>query len=229
MTPDCKSGTLETTGVRLPLFPPCCIGGVAELADAPDLGSGATVRVGSTPITPTIYFLYIKKSNESSTYFYLKEGEDMSKYFVCSDIHGYYTEWMKALKDAQCLDIIKQKQNGLEEMIEQGGRNLSGGQRQRLSIARALVKKPEILILDDSSSALDYLTDYSLRTAVKNLDYNPTVIMVSQRTSSIEHADKILVLDDGKIVGFDTHYNLLNNCTVYKEIYDSQFKGGSHE
>ena len=100
MTPDCKSGTLETTGVRLPLFPPCYIGGVAELADAPDLGSGATVRVGSTPITPTIYFLYIKKSNESSTYFYLKEGESMSKYFVCSDIHGYYTEWMRALKDA---------------------------------------------------------------------------------------------------------------------------------
>ena len=138
-------------------------------------------------------------------------------------------EILKALEDAQCLDIIKQKENGLDEIIEQSGRNLSGGQRQRLSIARALIKKPEILILDDSSSALDYLTDYALRSAIKNLDYHPTVIMVSQRTSSIEHADKILVLDEGKMVGFDTHSNLLENCTVYKEIYDSQFKGGSNE
>ena len=138
-------------------------------------------------------------------------------------------ELIKALKDSQCIDIIQQKQNGLDEMIEQNGRNLSGGQRQRLSIARALIKKPEILILDDSSSALDYLTDYALRTAIKKLDYEPTVIMVSQRTSSIEHADKILVLDDGKMVGFDTHENLLKNCKVYKEIYDSQFKGGSYE
>ena len=115
----------------------------------------------------------------------------------------------------------------LDEIIEQNGRNLSGGQRQRISIARALIKKPDILILDDSSSALDYLTDYNLRTVLKNLDYKPTVIMVSQRTSSIEHADKIVVLDEGEMVGFDTHDNLLKNCKVYKEIYNSQFKGGS--
>ena len=133
----------------------------------------------------------------------------------------------KALEDAQALDIIKQKENGLDEIIEQNGRNLSGGQRQRISIARALIKKPDILILDDSSSALDYLTDYNLRTALKNLDYKPTIIMVSQRTSSIEHADKIVVLDEGEMVGFDTHDNLLKNCKVYKEIYNSQFKGGS--
>ena len=133
----------------------------------------------------------------------------------------------KALEDAQALDIIKQKENGLDEIIEQNGRNLSGGQRQRISIARALIKKPDILILDDSSSALDYLTDYNLRTALKNLDYKPTIIMVSQRTSSIEHADKIVVLDEGEMVGFDIHDNLLKNCKVYKEIYNSQFKGGS--
>ncbi len=113
-------------------------------------------------------------------------------------------------------------------MIEQNGRNLSGGQRQRLAIARALIKKPEILILDDSSSALDYLTDYNLRTSLKNLDYHPTIFMVSQRTSSIEHADKIVVLDDGAMVGCGTHDELLKTCEVYIEIYNSQFKGGSN-
>ena len=109
-------------------------------------------------------------------------------------------------------------------MVEQNGSNFSGGERQRLSIARALVKKPEILILDDSSSALDLLTEKALRKSIFNLDYKPTIFIVSQRTSSIMHATKIIVLDDGKIVGIGTHDELLNNCEVYQEIYYSQYK-----
>ena len=114
----------------------------------------------------------------------------------------------------------------MDSIVEQNGRNFSGGERQRLSIARALIKKPEILILDDSSSALDYQTDALLRKAIKELDYKPTVLIVSQRTTSIQNASKIAVLDDGKLVGFDTHDNLLKNCLVYQEIYYSQFKNG---
>ena len=108
--------------------------------------------------------------------------------------------------------------------MEQGGKNFSGGQRQRLTIARALVKKPDILILDDSASALDYATDARLRKSLKNLDYKPTVFIVSQRTSSIRHADKIVVLDGGKMVGLGTHDELLKSCAVYREIHNSQFK-----
>lgn len=133
-------------------------------------------------------------------------------------------EIYSAIKIAQASDIIEAKEQGLDSMIEEGGKNLSGGQRQRLTIARALVGKPEILILDDSSSALDYQTDSKLRQALKNLDYKPTVFIVSQRTSSLAHADKIVVLDDGKIVGIGTHSELLSSCTVYQEIYNSQFR-----
>lgn len=137
-------------------------------------------------------------------------------------------EILKACEISQSMDIINKKEKGINSFVEQSGRNLSGGQRQRLSIARALVRKPEILILDDSSSALDYATDAALRKSIKSLDYHPTVFIVSQRTASIQNADKILVLDDGKMMGFDTHDNLLKNCQVYQEIYYSQFKKGGN-
>lgn len=132
-------------------------------------------------------------------------------------------EIFEALKVAQGTDVIASKSEGLNETVEQGGKNFSGGQRQRLTIARALVKKPKILILDDSASALDYATDANLRSALKNLDYNPTVFIVSQRTSSIRHADKIIVLDGGKMVGLGTHDELLNKCELYREIHYSQY------
>ena len=130
---------------------------------------------------------------------------------------------MEAIEAAQGLDVIKAK-GGLECEIEQGGKNLSGGQRQRLTIARALVKKPEILILDDSASALDFATDAALRKSLRELDYHLTVFIVSQRTSSIQHADRIIVLDDGAAVGIGTHDELMKSCSVYQEIYNSQFK-----
>lgn len=133
-------------------------------------------------------------------------------------------EIIDALEKAQALNVVMKKPGGLDEMVEQNGSNFSGGERQRLSIARALVKKPEILILDDSSSALDLLTEKALRKSIFNLDYKPTIFIVSQRTSSIMHATKIIVLDDGKIVGIGTHDELLNNCEVYQEIYYSQYK-----
>lgn len=132
-------------------------------------------------------------------------------------------EIMAAAKTAQAADVIEGK-GGLDYEIEQGGKNLSGGQRQRFTIARALVRKPEILILDDSASALDFATDAALRKAIREMDSDPTVFIVSQRTSSIQHADKIIVLDDGKIVGIGRHDELLENCPVYSEIYNSQFK-----
>lgn len=132
-------------------------------------------------------------------------------------------EIMEATEAAQGLDVIKAK-GGLDCEIEQGGKNLSGGQRQRLTIARALVKKPEILILDDSASALDFATDAALRKSLRELDYHPTVFIVSQRTSSIQHADRIIVLDDGAAVGIGTHDELMKSCSVYQEIYNSQFK-----
>lgn len=133
-------------------------------------------------------------------------------------------EVLNACKIAQAIDIINKKELGIYSEVEQNGRNFSGGQRQRIAIARAIVKKPSILILDDSASALDFITEKSLRTEIKNLEYHPTTIIVSQRTSSIMHADKIIVLDDGKLVGFDSHDNLLKECPVYQEIYYSQFK-----
>ncbi len=130
----------------------------------------------------------------------------------------------KAVSDAQAADVVKSKADGYDSPVEQNGRNFSGGQRQRLTIARALIRKPEILILDDSTSALDYATDAALRNALKKLDYKPTLIIVSQRTSSIMHADNIITLDDGKIAGIGTHEELLKNCSVYREIYESQYK-----
>lgn len=131
-------------------------------------------------------------------------------------------EMTEALRQAQILDSVMQK-GGLDAEIEQNGSNLSGGQRQRLSVARALVRKPEILILDDSSSALDYATEASLRSEILSLSYNPTVFIVSQRASSVMCADKIIVLDDGRVASVGTHNELLASCGVYKEIYASQF------
>lgn len=133
-------------------------------------------------------------------------------------------ELWNALELAQATDVVKGKEDGLSHMIEQGGRNLSGGQRQRLTIARALVKKPDVLILDDSASALDFVTDAKLRKALAGIAGECTIFIVSQRTSSIQHADKIIVLDDGKAVGIGTHAKLLESCEVYREIYDSQFR-----
>jgi len=129
-----------------------------------------------------------------------------------------------ALDAAQALSFVKEKEGNLDFPVEQGGRNFSGGQKQRLTIARALVRKPQILILDDSASALDYATDAALRAAITALPYHPTTLIVSQRTASVMHADKILVLEDGECVGLDTHEMLLKTCPVYREIYDSQFK-----
>lgn len=128
-----------------------------------------------------------------------------------------------ALEYACASDVVNSKPNGLDEMVEQGGKNFSGGQRQRLTIARALVKRPKILILDDSASALDYATDAALRKNLRSLDYSPTVFLVSQRTSSVRYADKILVLDNGQLVGCGTHDELLKHCEVYKEIHFSQY------
>ena len=129
-----------------------------------------------------------------------------------------------AIEVAQAADVVKGKEGGLDYVIEQGGRNLSGGQKQRLTIARAVVKDPEILILDDSASALDFATDARLRAALRNLQGNKTIFIVSQRTSSIQFADQILVMDDGQAVGLGTHEELLENCEIYREIYESQFK-----
>ena len=131
-------------------------------------------------------------------------------------------EIWKMLEIAQAKEIVEKKTDGLDEIVEQGGRNLSGGQKQRLAIARTLLMKPKILILDDSSSALDYATDAALRNAIRKLEHAPTTFVVSQRTASLQHADLILVLDEGKLVGKGTHDELLNNCPVYREIYESQ-------
>ena len=130
----------------------------------------------------------------------------------------------RAITVAQAKEFIDNKEGGLDFEIEQGGKNLSGGQRQRLTIARAVVKKPEILILDDSASALDFATDAALRKAIREMEGETTVFIVSQRAASIQHADRIVVLDDGKIVGLGTSEELLESCEVYQEIYNSQFK-----
>lgn len=131
-----------------------------------------------------------------------------------------------ALEVAQASEVVSGKSLGLDEPVEQGGRNFSGGQKQRLTIARALVSEPDILILDDSASALDFATDAALRKALSTLPENITVFIVSQRTSSIRHADQILVLNDGELAGCGTHEELLKSCDVYREIHESQFKKG---
>lgn len=130
----------------------------------------------------------------------------------------------RAITVAQSKEFVDNKEGRLDFEIEQGGKNLSGGQRQRLTIARAVVKKPEILILDDSASALDFATDAALRKAIREMEGETTVFIVSQRAASIQHADRIVVLDDGKIVGLGTSEELLESCEVYQEIYNSQFK-----
>jgi ABC-type multidrug transport system fused ATPase/permease subunit len=136
----------------------------------------------------------------------------------------------EALDVSQAQEFVSGKEGGLDAKIEQGGKNLSGGQKQRLTIARALVKKPQILILDDSASALDYATDFKLRKGLQALSYSPTVFIISQRASSILHADLILVLDDGRLVGAGSHSQLIESCKVYREIYSSQYQGGTrHE
>ena len=132
-------------------------------------------------------------------------------------------ELWQAVETAQAREFVEQKSGKLDAQIAQAGRNLSGGQKQRLTIARALVGKPEILILDDSASALDYATDAALRKAIRDMDGDMTVFIVSQRASSIQYADQIIVLDDGEMVGIGTHDRLLTNCKVYREIYYSQY------
>lgn len=133
-------------------------------------------------------------------------------------------EIYQALETAQAREVVEGKDGKLDAFVEQGGKNFSGGQKQRLTIARALVRKPQILILDDSASALDYATDARLRKAIRQMGEKPTVFIVSQRTSSIQHADKIIVLDDGKVAGMGSHEQLLESCEVYREIYESQYK-----
>ena len=133
-------------------------------------------------------------------------------------------QMLRALELAQAKGILDGKEDGLDSAVEQGGRNFSGGQRQRLTIARALVRAPQILILDDSSSALDYATDAALRRAIRRLPGDPVVFIVSQRTASLAHADTIIVLDEGAVAGIGTHETLLRECDTYREIYQSQFK-----
>lgn len=132
-------------------------------------------------------------------------------------------EMLRALELSQAREFVDQKPRGLDERIEQGGKNLSGGQRQRLTIARALIRNPEILILDDSASALDFATDARLRKAIRENAGGTTVLIVSQRASTVQHADKIIVLDDGEMAGIGSHEELLERCPVYQEIYYSQF------
>jgi ABC-type multidrug transport system fused ATPase/permease subunit len=136
-------------------------------------------------------------------------------------------EMWQALRIAQAEEFVLNKKDGLDEAVEQEGRNFSGGQRQRLAIARALVRKPEILILDDSASALDYATDAALRKAIREELAHTTLFIVSQRAASVRNADKIIVLDDGKIAGMGSHEELIENCDIYREIYESQYGKGA--
>ena len=133
-------------------------------------------------------------------------------------------ELEKAIEISQAKEFVDGKEDRLNYQIEQNGKNLSGGQRQRLTIARALVRDPEILILDDSASALDFATDAKLRKAIRQMDSHPVVFIVSQRASSIQYADQILVLDDGELAGIGTHAELMESCEIYREIYESQFE-----
>ena len=135
----------------------------------------------------------------------------------------------EALSASQAKEFVEKLEKYLDTPVAQGGKNFSGGQRQRLTIARSLVRKPEILILDDSTSALDYATDAKLRAELKKRKATMATFIVSQRTSSIQFADKIIVLEDGKMVGLGTHEELLKNCEVYQEIYDSQYQNPEEE
>ncbi len=137
-------------------------------------------------------------------------------------------EMTEALRLAEAGDVLE-KLGGLDAPVEQYGRNLSGGQRQRVTIARALVRRPEILILDDSGSALDYATDSRLRASLSSLDYRPTTFIISQRTSSVMNADLIIVLEDGEVVGAGKHDELYASCPVYREIHDVQFGEGGED
>lgn len=137
-------------------------------------------------------------------------------------------EMEEALIVSQAMEFVKNREDGLEERVTQGGQNFSGGQRQRLTIARAIIRKPDILILDDSASALDFATDAKLRKAIQGMKNKPTVFIVSQRAASIQHADQIIVLDDGVIAGIGKHEELLKSCSVYQEIYFSQFKNSNY-
>ena len=151
----------------------------------------------------------------------LLQGTVRSNLLWGDDIASY-DDLRTALSTAQVLDIVADK-GGLDAPVEQNGANFSGGQKQRLSVARALVRKPQILVLDDSSSALDYATEAAMRKAILALPYKPTLFIVSQRASSVMCADRILVLEDGRLVGAGTHKELLANCPAYCEIYHSQF------
>lgn len=146
---------------------------------------------------------------------------------LCGNENATDEELWHALSIAQSEDFVRQKPGKLDDPVEQGGRNLSGGQRQRLTIARALVGHPDILILDDSASALDYATDAALRKALRTLPAETTLFIVSQRTSSLRHADQIIVLDDGHVAGIGKHDTLMQTCEVYREIHESQFRKGS--
>lgn len=137
-------------------------------------------------------------------------------------------ELLAALEAAQALDVLATRPEGLDAEVEQGGLNFSGGQRQRLCIARALVRRPAILILDDSASALDFATEAALRRSIRSLDYDPTVFIISQRATSVMHADRIVVLDEGRMAGCGTHDELLQSCPVYREIWDSQTREGAN-
>jgi ABC-type multidrug transport system fused ATPase/permease subunit len=132
----------------------------------------------------------------------------------------------RALTAAQGADFVRGKKDGLDAIVEQGGRNFSGGQRQRLTVARALIAEPKILILDDSASALDYATDAALRRAIREMSGKMTVFIVSQRANSVMNSDKIIVLDEGRMAGIGTHEELLAGCEVYRDIYESQFGKG---
>ncbi|MEE3457070.1 MAG: ABC transporter ATP-binding protein, partial [Lachnospiraceae bacterium] len=136
-------------------------------------------------------------------------------------------ELWEALDTAQAGEVVKGKEGGLDAAVEQNGRNFSGGQRQRLTVARALIAEPKILILDDSASALDYATDAALRRAIREMSGKMTVFIVSQRANSVMQADKIIVLDEGRAVGMGTHEELLRTCEVYRDIYESQFGKGA--
>ena len=153
-------------------------------------------------------------------------GEGAQALHLCGDqdaVQGDAAEIMDS-ETAQAAQVVREKEGGLEAQVAQGGTNFSGGQRQRLTIARALVRKPKILILDDSASALDYATDAALRQAIRGMENPPTTFIVSQRASSVRFADIILVLEDGEMVDSGTHEELLSRCAVYQEIYYSQFE-----